>query len=69
MRKQRRALDSLPPVPHPLRFRAYDGTTRECPAATGADDRLHLGSDWRALRVHASSSSDITTGERLKQYP
>lgn len=55
-------------MPHPLRFRAYDGTPLACPGATGADYRLNLGIDLLALRFHAISIRDIKTGESLQQY-
>jgi hypothetical protein len=61
-------LDDLPPIPNGLRFIAYDGTTLECPGATGTDYRLHLGIDLATLRFHEIHVSDTTMGESLKHY-
>lgn len=40
--KQLLPLTELPALPAHLRFLACDGTTLECPGATGTDYRLHL---------------------------
>ncbi len=66
--KQQLALGELPPLPQHLRFLAGDGTTVECPGATGADYRLHLVINLVNLRFHEVHISTDKQGESLKHY-
>jgi hypothetical protein len=66
--KQQLALGELPPLPQHLRFLAGDGTTVECPGATGADYRLHLVINLVNLRFHEVHISTYKQGESLKRY-
>ena len=66
--KQRLPLAELPPLPEHLRFLACDGTTLECPGATGTDYRLHLVINLCTLRFQEVQISETKQGESLKNY-
>ena len=64
--KQLLPLTELPALPSHLRFLACDGTTLECPGATGTDYRLHLVMNLSTLSFQEVQISDVKKGESLK---
>jgi Transposase DDE domain len=66
--KQLLPLTELPALPAHLRFLACDGTTLECPGATGTDYRLHLVINLSTLSFQEVQISDVKKGESLKHY-
>jgi hypothetical protein len=66
--KQLLPLTELPTLPAHLQCLACDGTTLECPGATGTDDRLHLVIHLSTLSFQEVQISDVKKGESLKHY-
>jgi hypothetical protein len=66
--KQLLPLEELPALPEHLRFLACDGSTLECPGATGTDYRLHLVMNLCNLSFQEVQISETKQGESLKNY-